>query len=566
MEAIAPQALSFELDENTGVLTAVFTPLSVATDVRATPLSLDACRQALQQDGYGAFRIDETALSALIQSVRGATSINSMVIAQRCDATFSLELSDDLMEARLTLVAPQGGKTAQSAVIDAMREQGVVYGILHSALDAALAAGVCEKLLIASGDWPQQGTACRFESLLDAAAPDALDEDHEQDQAENQREQDERFVIKKYRDLGFLLLVQPGQPLMRRTPPLPGKNGCDIQGHAVLALPIPEEPFNPSISGAVSDAADASLLVASIAGQPKLIEHGVTVNPVVEVENVDFTTGNIVFDGTLQVNGDVKSGMVLRIGGDVIVHGLVEAATIEAGGNVAVAGGIIGHAVVQGSTLSTAGLTPFANAKVVCKGSLQALFAEQAHLEAAESILIHGNTRQCTLNAGKQIIVGKGSGNKIGQIVGGHSHATHLIQAMVLGSASGVKTELQVGSDPFLGMQIATLEAAYRRKLEEVDQVLKQLTFLKHNPHKALNGIGDKVLAMRRQLLIDSKQIFEQLSALKANVLPLDQAYIKVSKAIFEGVEIRIEKHLWTASSDLGAGTLCLKNGVITLG
>jgi uncharacterized protein (DUF342 family) len=584
MECITP--LVFDLDEESGTLKVTYTPTAAAppsigeagesiaaSDSEgsglgpgAEPPSLLSCKEAMAQQGYGEYWIDDAALSGFIRAAQQAKLSTTMTIAYRRDGEFALEIADDLMSATLTLIPPHGGKSMGPAVIDAMREQNVVYGIEQSRLNAALAAGVCEKLVIARGEWPVEGTPCQFTSLLEDNTEDSEEEIDFSLEGEEEEEDDDRFKIIKYRDLGFLLLVNPGDPLMRRTPPVAGTNGIDVKGNPVLAKPMHEIRFNEKIIGAEPDPSDPNLLVAAVSGQPTVINNGVTVNPVVEVENVDLTTGNIDFDGTITISGDVKAGMVLKVTGDVIVKGLVEAAEIHAGGNVSISGGIIGHAATQASTLSTAAAAPFANARVVCQGSLQVLFTEQAYIQAGESILIKGNARQCELIAGKQIAVGKGSGNKIGQIVGGRTHATNLIHAAWVGSSSGVKTELQVGSDPFLATQIIALEQAYKCKLEEIDQVIKLLAFLKLNPKKAENGMGEKVEATRRRLLTESKALFEEQNTLKEKLLPVDQARIKVTKGIYEGVEVRIGKQLWPIGSDLGAGTIQIKNGTIALG
>lgn len=611
------QNLRFDLDQSTGALTVTFTPggaqeavsapetaavaapavgvaaapvadaagtadsgsmeaeaASAAEAVSATiPPTIESCREALAAEGYDTFQLDEAALAGFVRASMHAKEAVTMTIAQRRDGEFALDISFDLMQATLTLIPPRGGKSAVQAAVDAMRERNVVYGIRQAELNAALVAGICEKLVIAQGMPPIEGTPCQFVSLLkDPAAAhgrdadDDDDEDNDDNGNEEKEELEDRFAIIKYRDLGFLLLVAPGDHLMRRTPPVSGTNGVDVRGNPVLAKPMHEIRFNEKSLGVAPDPDDPNLLVAVIAGQPMVITNGVIVNPVVEVDNIDFTTGNIDFNGTITVKGDVKAGMVLKVSGDVVVKGLVEAAEIHAGGNVSVSGGIIGHVANQASTLSTANAVPFANARIVCGGSLQALFAEQAYVQAGESILIKANARQCELIAGQQIVVGKkGGGKKSGQIVGGKTHATNLIQAVFAGSATGIATELQVGTDPFLATQIATNEVAYKRKLEEVDQVIKLQAFLKQNPKKAENGVGDNVNETRRRLLAESKALFEEHTALKEKLVSVEQARVKIAQGMFEGVEVRIGPHLWQVTSDLGGGTIQLKNDSISL-
>ncbi|MFD2272453.1 DUF342 domain-containing protein [Undibacterium arcticum] len=260
---------------------------------------------------------------------------------------------------------------------------------MHNQLDAALAAGACEDLIIAAGNWPLDGTEARFEALL-------ADKDQELSHV------DEMANI-QYRDLGHLLLVEPGDRLMRRTPAIQGCDGIDIRGQTLLAKPVPDRPFDKNLQGAAPAPDDPDLLLATIAGQPVPMADGVIVNSVIEVPNVDLSTGHVVFAGTIRISGDVKAGMRLDVTGDVFVSGTVEAAQITAGGNVAVKGGIIGHADTH---FAGNVLTP-STARIISKGSVQALFMENVHVEAGDSILIHGSARQCELVARNEIIVGK---------------------------------------------------------------------------------------------------------------------------------------------------------------
>lgn len=62
---------------------------------------------------------------------------------------------------------------------------------------------------------------------------------------------------------------------------------------------------------------------------------------------MDLSTGNIDFEGSVQVNGNVSSNFVIRAGGNVIISGVVEGAYIEAGGNIIIARGMNGMARVR---------------------------------------------------------------------------------------------------------------------------------------------------------------------------------------------------------------------------
>ena len=540
MEESSPQSLSFSLEEEAGELHARFDPGGILS----AP-DIDTIRQAVLDGGWRDLYLDREALAQFVLSCRSTSQPLDQIIAMRRDGEFSLSVADDLMAAWLTLIPPQGGQPVGPAVLAALQEQGIVHGLLHSQLDAALAAGQCEHLMIARGDPPLEGTAGSFQNLFE----------NKQEQPETA---DERAII-RYSDLGHLLLVHPGDPLMRRLPPVTGKNGLDIKKQVVLAKPIPELAFAANLQGAAPDPDDPDLLVATLGGQPVLLADGVMVNPVIEVPDVDLSTGNIDFEGTIRIAGDLKSGMRVKVAGDVIVNGTIEAAEIVAGGNVAVHGGIIGHADARPGSHAL----PANTARIRCEGSVKALFIENAHIEAGSTILIERSARQCELIAGDEIVVGKAGS---GQIIGGLAQATNFVRAGVLGSNTGVKTQVQVGFDPFLDEEIARKEKLKQQKLAELDQVLKLVTFLNQNPKKSVGGMAEKAEGTRLQLLGDVYALNKELSQLGEQLESIELARVEVGKTLHYGVEIRIGAHIWQAPDDMDGTTVKLQGDTVVAG
>jgi uncharacterized protein (DUF342 family) len=121
--------------------------------------------------------------------------------------------------------------------------------------------------------------------------------------------------------------------------------------------------------------------VASITGQPVLVNHGVVVEPTLTLAAVDMSTGHIQFEGSETVVGDVKAGMKIQAAGDVTIGGVVEAAEIRADGDITIKGGIIGH-----GEWSEAVAAHVDTARIVSGGSVHTRFAENAWIEAAGCI------------------------------------------------------------------------------------------------------------------------------------------------------------------------------------
>ncbi|MEN9867419.1 MAG: hypothetical protein RL748_3009 [Pseudomonadota bacterium] len=535
-------SLWFVMNEEAGDLYVNFDP-----DGHAPPNNV-IFKQALEDSGYAQVQLVEGQTNAFLAACRSSKEVLTWLIGKRQDAEISLVVDEDWMAAYLTLVPARGGKPATKAIIlDLLKKYQISHGILHAEIDAIMANGGCEKRLVARGDPISEGNATRFESLLE--------------QKQHELSHIDESAVVKFRDLSHLLLVEPGDHLMRRYPAIQGKNGINIKGDVAFAPALPEQPFATEYPGAAPDPNDMNLLVATSAGQPTLVGHGVRVNPVIDVDNVDLSVGNIEFDGTVQVKGDVIAGMRIKVSGDVIIRGTLEAAEIVAGGCVSVDGGIVGHADPRPG----AQRLPKDTARIKCKGSVQAMFIENAHVEAGDSIFVERSVRQCELIALNDIIVGK-EGNKLSSIVGGISHAKHLIKVLTLGSSAGIKTLIQLGHDPYADDDIATKEQILKSKHQELEQVQKLLAFFKVNPKKGEGGLAQKVDATRAQLISDIGRGMLELEALKEKLALDEDARVEVGKMAYYGTEVRMGNHVLQIKDDMPATIIGWKDGNVVSG
>jgi len=530
-----------EVVPGTGILRASFDP----TQSPVRP-NLATFKQALQTGGYDEYYLDDAAIDSFILNCAAAVESVVADIGGRRNASFSVEISEDLMSAWLTLSPAQGGNPVGVQVHDALRDKGIIFGIAHAELNAALARGWCDHALVAQGEPPVSGAAGRFEVLF------GLDDKATQTINENAKV--------RFSDLSHLLLVHANDPLMRIYPPVQGKAGKDIKGQIVPAQMLPDLKFGVDLQGSTQDRSDPNLLVALHAGQPVQVKDGVIVNPVISVQHVDLSTGKIQFEGTVHVEGDVKAGMSVNVSGDVIVNGMVESAEIIAGGNVAVKGGVIGRAEKKAGTQQLADTA----AKIKCAGSVQALFMENVHVEAGNSIELEQNARQCELIARNEINVGK-SGAKGGQIIGGHAQAAMMIQADVIGTNVATKTTIQVGVDPYLEEQISKKQNIINRKIADLDQVLKLIVYFERNPQKNIDGVANKVEEKRVQQLLEIDLLTQEMTDLAAQLELIEKACVKVGKIIHDGVEIQIGKQVWQVREETGGGVYRLRDGVIVL-
>lgn len=535
------QGLIFSFNQESGELHAIFQP---AADVSAPDLA--QLTSMLQKSDYANLHLIDTALADFTAQVQVTSIELSMLIGMRRDAEFTLEVAENLLTAHLTLLPAQGGKVLQVLnILEALKQKGIIFGILLEAISKVVLAGECERILIANGQRMEPGTAGYFDNLLQ--------------KKEQQISQIDDNAVVRYSDLSHLVLVQKGDHLLRRIPPVLGRDGTNIKGQIVVAPMVLRTEFAELTPGAERDASDPNLLVAACAGQPVITRSGAIVNAMLEVDNVSLKTGNITFEGTIRVKGDIEAGMHVKVSGDVIVLGMVETAEIVAGGNVAIKGGVIGRANLKPGVHAL----PSDAARIECGGSVQAQFIENVRIKVGDSIIVDAHARNCELIARNQIVVGQ-PGTKNSHLAGGIAQATHHVKVLNLGTSNGLKTIVQVGTDPDLVQEMAAKDSLLQRKMNELDQTLKLVAHFKQNPQKNVSGIGDKIESTRKQQASDIFSLIEEKKELAAKFEQTQQAKIEVAESIYESVEIRIGKHVLKINDRRGAGIIHLVGEHIT--
>jgi uncharacterized protein (DUF342 family) len=193
----------------------------------------------------------------------------------------------------------------------------------------------------------------------------------------------------------------------------------------------------------------------------------VTVESILRVKEVNMSTGNIHYDGTVHVAGEVAQGMKVQASGDIIVDGMVDGGQLDAGGNILVAGGLIAHARLHAG------------------GSVTARFAEGAQITAATVIVLNDMAIDCDLHSLNQIIIGSTAPQR-GKLVGGTAAAALLLRVPLLGSNKARITKLIIGSNPELEAKYAALltriesEKATEANLDKLIKQLKAVSDPKH--------------------------------------------------------------------------------------
>lgn len=513
----------------------------------ATRQSIDKhlVTEILAKEGFADLFIIPEALEKMLTCYNSGTGF-TLVLGERRDGSFSVDIAADFMSAHLTVTPAYGGNPVTTGQIYAkLREEGICFGVLEETIHTAVAKGYARKKLLAEGLQPAQGDDTQFISLL----PDA----------KNSLQHAEDLETVDYRNFGTITTVKQGDPLMRRLPATDGEAGTNILGLPVPAAKGNDLGFSPLISGAEVHPDDPDLLIAVLPGQPFLVKDGVKVEPVISIKNVDLSSGNLDIEGSLSISGDVKPGMRVRATADIVVAGMVEAAHIEAGGTIEIKGAVIGQGQPR---IGTEDLNPVA-ATVQAEGSITALFVENAVISAGGDISIREFVMNSELNAGNSILVGE-SGSSKGRIINSRCRATTKIEAITIGSRSGTGTVLEVGVDPMIHEKFTAAKQALHSKEREELEASRALDYYRENPDRTAPEEIEARQKNLRGIQTEIQELTGQLRRMKKRLTLSENAEVKAERQVYSGVKIHIGEKSLLLETDLEGVTFRIgEHGVI---
>lgn len=490
----------------------------------ARPITEEWLHEQLRTRGWGDLQPLPAAITVLLASYHKGAAVEALRIAEAVDAGFSITLSDDQMQALLTLTPARGGsEVSADDVLQHLAEMGILSGIDQAALSEAVIAGVAEGVVVACGREPEHGVDGHLERLLPdtrTRAPRA----NESGQID-------------YRDLGDILVVHPGDVLMRRHPPTTGVPGRSLTGAVLPAREGKAVMFGGNLPGTEMNADDPDLLCAAITGQPVEVRGGMMVEPVLVIEAVTMSSGNIKFDGSVVIRGDVAATLHVEASGDIEVAGVVELATLEAGGSIVVRGGIIGGI----------GRKDGQNPPVRAAVNVEVGYAQNAHIEAGDCIVIDDTAVQCELIAANHILVGR---KKRGCLIGGRHQATLSVTAKEVGSAQRIATVFDIGINPATHKRMLELAKSRDAKEGQLAEVGKLLTLAQLQPGKLPPAMVDKARQTAAALGSAIAELGEQCEAMNRQVALSMGARVIATQKLYEGVEVHLGERRFRVPSE----------------
>ena len=441
---------------------------------------------------------------------------------KRLNPEISLSVDDDKMTARL-VVKPekQGGEPLSVGMLRLfLKENNITHGIDTGILESIVLKHIYnQQVKVAFGTPPvdEKASEPEYFFITDRGRPFRELEHH-------------RIDLK---ELNFIQNRKKGDLLARLNPALPPKDGTDILGGRIAAERGAESPEFGAGEGAVLSE-DGRSISAGVDGNARIERGLVIVEPLISVEDIDYSNGNMDFDGSIDISGRVADGFEIKAGGDIQIGKSVSRVRITSGGDIILKTGITGND----------------EGRIVCEGDLYARYIESANIICTGSVFVEEAIMHSSVKAGGDIILA----GKRAEIFGGRLFASGSVKCKKLGSLNEPVTEI------FLGLTLDTFTAieelqktvsGHTARLNELDTSIRQLKNALKNQEsdeiprekliKALSQLEHESVTQNIKLSDTLKQLHEMKRSISLN----ESSELTAEQQIFGNVHVYFNHLRW---------------------
>ena len=427
---------------------------------------------------------------------------------------FIVTLSGDEMEAYMA--APEGiGTMSRQSVYDVLKEKGISRGICEEGITELLSGEADhKKILIARGAEAKDGRDGYYEYFFKTQAdktpkllPDgAVD----------------------YQSIEWFVMVEAGQKLACYHSAEEGVCGYTVTGKILPGRKGKEKSALGGKGFILQE--DGKTYVAAFKGKVELVGKRLEVSRLFVIDEITLATGNISFDGSIYIRGNVGMGTVINAAEDIMIDGFVEGATIESGGSILLR---------QGTNAS-------GNGYIRAAKDVNGRFFEAAKVYAGGNI--HANyCLNCDLYAEGKVMI---SGSR-GTLAGGTVTAVRGLTACHVGNRAGLPTYIKIGINDAILQNGALIES----RMKEVNRELSILgnaytDFQRKYPPEVRNTM-EMYLKIENAIYTKEKEL-EKLYKAKAQQ---DEAIQKIGSvkavvrgSLFEGTIMEIDRRKWVCA------------------
>ncbi len=429
------------------------------------------------------------------------------------DETVFVSMTNEATSAIARFYPPStGGRLlSKDDIIYQLGRQGVKFGIDEEAISLFLNdRKYCTSYILADAEMPEEGS-------------DAVITYHFNTDLSRKPKQNEDGSV-DFHKLDNVCLVEKDQCLATLTPAVHGKPGTDVMGRPINPKKVQVKFLRQSKNTHLSP--DGLNLYCNCNGHASLVEGQIFVLDTYTVPaNVDASTGDITYNGNVEITGNVNTGYKVTATGDIIVNGIVEGAIIEADGQIVLKRGIQGmsRGVLRAGT------------------NIVSRFIESAEVSAGGFVQTE-SIMHSKVSAGGEILVR----GKKGFITGGSIRSGKYIEAKTAGSVMGTNTNIEVGVNINLTEEVKRLEEEKKGFEEQIDKASKIIFFISKKI-KDREALTPEKLAQFQSLSANKKELENKLIQITERINKIYEeldnsvgGYILIDDVIYPGCKVTV--------------------------
>lgn len=361
-------------------------------------------------------------------------------------------------------------------------------------------------LIVATGKPFTQGTDAKIEFHFSADSRTEIED-----------EMSERGRI-DFRNVGSVVSVREGEVIATKTPAFQGEGGMTVYGQALPGEWGMDVILKPGTNVKMSE--NGMQFIAEIGGCPIVSKGMLRVDPVYIIEgNVDYSSGNVRFGGTVAVKGSVLDGFEVHADGDIIVENIIQSANVSAGGDVIVKRGIITR---------DKGL-------VKAEGNIYAKFIENSNVECEGNVVVETAILNSRVYANGRVIAMQNDG----AVIGGRIIAFDRIICRSLGSLAHTQTIAQVGYRYEVQRKYLEGLARLQGVQKQIKEVQKNYEYVSATNQNDLDRLG-KLRGEMIKLIRIQDQMKEDLTELNNGRIFNHFAMVEIESTAHPGVNVLI--------------------------
>lgn len=471
-------------------------------------------------------------------TVKQGVDVGTKLIGEYVNDAYKLRLEahNNNLECRATIrVYNKSDSISPAELIAILRKHNI-----SETLDLEQVAVFCseaaqgedlENFLLAKGTAPVHGENGWFELVVTTG------------KEESDLKEDE-FGRVDFKSVQTFSNVEPGQQIGNICLPTAGTPGKTIFSETIQ--PNPGKPCGVIAGSGVRFDDDGTKAIASQPGRAIFEKNVLSIaEEFVVTGNVDLAVGHITFNGFVDIKGDVLDDFNISATKGINVTGAVGACQIKSDGPVT-----IGMMAGMGK------------GKIICNGSLRARYLNQVTIECWGDVNISHEVRNSIIKSTGSINVPKGL------ITGGEMIALEGIEAKMLGTRSGAKTQLTSGVYFPETDRLQFLRHRLKSIVDQLKNISENLTTLNNKPLTGLRPALREAFELRigiltqRQVNLDEEreELAEELLQFALDEHPTANPKINVLGSIREGVIFSLGEASGEIPTDISGPVSIIEN------